>query len=217
VHNYICSPCDPIKCPDGYIHCAIDNNQKVGKSSGRISVNSKVPVDVCTSVSNFLIDRENLIQNKTDMMPSEWQVESQSDVVNKVDIYENRYIDIFRYYRNSLISETLYEVKSDQQKDHDGNFNDKVDILNKQKEMQLANLVCIKCSFVFPGTNAICPKCRHDHKYNLLGYDPYSKTASNHLETSPFISVGEPCLVNPNNEENVAKVLNHLKNSCNIP
>lgn len=39
VHSYICSPFDPINCPD--VHFAIDNNQKVGKSSGRISLNLK--------------------------------------------------------------------------------------------------------------------------------------------------------------------------------
>ncbi|CAG2207306.1 unnamed protein product [Mytilus edulis] len=172
VHSYICSPCDPINCPDGYVHCAIDNNQKVGKSSGRISVNSKVPVDVCTSVSNFQIDSENSIQNKTDLMPSEWQLENRTDVLNRVGVYENRYIDIFRCYRNRLIFETLNEIKSDQLKSVDGKVYDKIDILSRQAEMQLSNMVCINCSFVFPGTIDVCPKCKHDHKYNLLGYDP---------------------------------------------
>lgn len=77
--------------------------------------------------------------------------------------------------------------------------------------MQLSNMVCINCSFVFPGTIDVCPKCKHDHKYNLLGYDPYNKTVSKHLDTHPIVSDGEPCLVNPNNEKKSGPCFRPLK------
>ena len=63
VHDFICSPCEPIFCPEGHVDNAIDNNQKVGKTSGRIQENSKVPVDVCTSVSHIQINGDSDIQS----------------------------------------------------------------------------------------------------------------------------------------------------------
>ncbi|CAG2200699.1 unnamed protein product [Mytilus edulis] len=151
------------------------------------------------------------------MMPSEWLLENRTHVLNRVGVYVKGYIDIFRCYRNRLTSETLNEIKSDQLRSVDGKVYDKIDILSRQAEMQLSNMVFINCSFVFPGTIDVCPKCKHDHKYNLLGYDPNNKTVSKHLDTPPIVSVREPCLVNPNNENKVAHVLDHLKNSCQIP
>ncbi|CAC5390496.1 unnamed protein product [Mytilus coruscus] len=116
VHDYICADAEPITCPEGYVHCAIDNNQK------------------------------------------------------------------FASKRNGL------------------NNND-----------------CCQCNYVYSLGNRSCPNCNRDPKYNPLGYDPYKRTPSQHLEHPPTVIVGETCMVNPNNEEKVGIVLEHLREVCNIP
>ncbi|CAC5357945.1 waaF [Mytilus coruscus] len=78
VHNYICSPSEQVECPIGHVLCAIDNNQKLGKSSGRIMVGSKMPVDICISISNFQIS-ESTIQKDETLMPCEWQTNDFSE------------------------------------------------------------------------------------------------------------------------------------------
>ncbi|CAG2252283.1 unnamed protein product [Mytilus edulis] len=83
--------------------------------------------------------------------------------------------------------------------------------------MGLNNNVCCKCNYVYPLSNRNCPNCNHDPKYNPLGYDPYKRTPSQHLKHPPTVTVGEPCMVNPNNEEKIGIVLEHLREVCNIP
>ena len=46
----VTSPCPPISCPDGDIHNTVDNNQKVGRTSGCIKEGFKGPTSICTTM-----------------------------------------------------------------------------------------------------------------------------------------------------------------------
>ena len=220
VHDFICSPADPISCPEGYVHCAIDNNQKIGKSSGRISEGSKVPMDICTSVSNFLVNPNSSIQNSESLAPSAWQDISEdafSSIVLKVNEYEKGYQDVFRNYRNQYISEIITEVKNDQSKSIENEYQDHVDTSLRQYDMGANNHVCMQCNYVYSSLRqSRCPQCKRDPRYNPLGYDPYFRTPSKHVDP-PVVSVGEPCMVNPNNEERLKQVLCQLRDICITP
>ncbi|CAC5383120.1 unnamed protein product [Mytilus coruscus] len=127
VHNYICSPFEQVECPIGHVQCAIDNNQKLGISSGRIMVGSKMPVDICTSISNFQIS-ESTIQKDETLMPCEWQTNDFSELVDQVNAYELKYLDTFRSYRNNIITEYLAKPKLTKKVDICGAQYDKIDI-----------------------------------------------------------------------------------------
>ncbi|CAC5417346.1 unnamed protein product [Mytilus coruscus] len=216
VHNYICSPSEQVECPIGHVQCAIDNNQKLGKSSGRIMVGSKMPVDICISISNFQIS-ESTIQKDETLMPCEWLTNDFSELVDQVNAYELKYLDTFRSYRNNIITEYLAETKIDQKVDICGAQYDKIDIASKQNQMGFKNSVCTKCNFMYPSKDDKCAECKHDHKFYPLDFDPYRRTPSKHPPKPPVVTVGEPCMVNPCNEKNIRIVLDHIRNTCNIP
>ena len=52
VHNFITAARNPLQCPAGVdVHHAIDNNQKIGRHSGRISEGSSIPMSICLSLT----------------------------------------------------------------------------------------------------------------------------------------------------------------------
>ena len=54
---------DPLACPNGDVINVFDNNQKVGKHSGRIREGSTVPQSVCTAVTHIVPQPDTLLQN----------------------------------------------------------------------------------------------------------------------------------------------------------
>lgn len=83
--------------------------------------------------------------------------------------------------------------------------------------MGFDNQTCDRCNFVYPCGKTICPSCGHDPNCYPMGYDRYNKTPSQHLENVPKVVVGEPYMVNPNNESHASEVLDHMRMTCNIP
>lgn len=84
--------------------------------------------------------------------------------------------------------------------------------------MGASNHVCIQCNYVYStNRHSQCPQCKRDPKYNPIGYDPYFRTPSKHVDNPSIISVGEPCIVNPNNEDRLKQVLSQLRDTCITP
>ena len=53
-----------LKCPPGDENVAVDNEQRVGRSSGRIREGSSVRVDICTTMSFLSTDSTLNLQQK---------------------------------------------------------------------------------------------------------------------------------------------------------
>ena len=77
VQQFMSREADPSQCPPGDVQIAIDNEQKVGKTSGRKRLDSKVPVDICTSLSYIQPSEVTTLQNDEELKPEHWQERSQ--------------------------------------------------------------------------------------------------------------------------------------------
>ena len=215
VHGYTQEPAEPLQCPPGPVDTAIDNNQKVAKSSGHIREASKVPVEICTAVSHICCkqddhdDSEN-IQHNPDFKPSKWLKPPDARIVQLMDQAEEQSLQLFRQYRHTFIQSQL-EAEKQKSKDYNGRDFVDVSIIHQQQQN-----VCSQCSHVYPNSTEQCPNCRHDPSQYDSDYDPYHIVPSGHPQKKPVSNLGEPIMVNPNSETNVQKVYDELKRNCEI-
>ena len=61
------------------------------------------------------------------------------------------------------------------------------------------------------GSKAMCPVCKFDPDEYRSDFDVYYRTKTQHPEMPPQVTIGEPCMVNPNGKENVFKAIIHVK------
>jgi rubrerythrin len=218
VRNYIDAPCDPPPCPDGDVQNAIDNEQRVAKSSGSIKEASKVKVDICTTLSHIQPQSGTNVQTQEDLKPEKWQNRSnqevRKDIVEQINIVELAAVDKFRSYRSVFLSEVLNRVIKEQESNQTGHLQDYVDISLHQRANGSTNYVCSNCKFVYH--DGQCPSCNFNPDIYPRSYDVYARTESKHPRIPPIVSVGEPCIVNPNTEANVGKALKHVQHYCGV-
>ena len=215
VSQYIRGPIDPPTIPDGDIHIAVDNEQRVGKTSGRIREGSTIRLDICTTMSCIQSKESKGVQSKMELKPESWRTWDSSDdreaLIKKVEEEEDNAMRVFRQYRQHFIEEVIAEVDEELGSD----MQDHVDIAMAQAQRGHRNYVCSKCKFV-NADSGICANCKHDPNQYPLDYDVYHRTPSCHPEDPPRVMVAEPCLVNPNTKTNVKTVMQHVQEHCQL-
>ena len=112
VHNFITAARNPLQCPAGVdVHHAIDNNQKIGRHSGRISEGSSVPMSICTSVSHILPSIPSYLQYDAALKHSNWLGTGEiMDNLALVEELEGSLLNVFRSYRGAFFEEICQEV-----------------------------------------------------------------------------------------------------------
>lgn len=212
VDTYIKAPSEPPVLPrEGDLHIAVDNEQRVGKSSGRIREGSSICVDICTTMLCLQTAEKTHLQENELLKPEVWRKRGESEdkqkVMDDVELQEQKYVRIFRQYRQDFITEVLQDVSPD--KDH-------VDIaIQQHRESGGVTYVCNKCNNVNADDN-ICARCSHDPNQPDTDYDPYHRTKSKHPSAAPTIQIGEPAMVNPCSKAAMKTVFEHVKEHTNV-
>ena len=213
VQTYINAPSDPPKIPDSDVHLAVDNEQRVGRSTGRIREGSSIRLDICTTMSCLQPHENKNLQQKDELKPAVWRKRDADDLkaaIADVEGEEEKAMKTFRQYRQNLVAEIINDVNSE----IDGNMKDHIDTAVLQKEKGLDNYVCCKCRFVSTNTDP-CPKCKYDPNQHPSDHDIYHRTPSQHPKHPPRVIIAEPCMVNPNTKVNVQTVLEHVREQSN--
>ena len=176
-------------------------------------VDSKVPVDICTTLSYIQPTEVTLLQYDESLKPEKWQkrdADTITELVRDMKSEEMSSKEEFRHYRESYIDEIIDRVLLEQ-----GDAGtDYVDTAVTQKRLMHQNYVCRNCRFVYPvegNKKKKCSNCDYDPLQHPVGFDVYRQTESCHPSDPPKVKVGEPYMVNPNTLENVKQVLDHVK------
>ena len=217
IHKFLLSPAPPLTCPFVDVHNTFDNNQKVGKHSGRIYEGSKVPVSVCTTVGHITTPYESFMQFDDSLHPKLWLNTMPLDAILKeVERLEALYKYEFRMYRGGYINEVIQHVIQETKSSEIGDY---VDVMLKNEQFD----VCVQCCHVYPKecsasllSDKICPKCSYNASHYELSYDPYFRTPHRHADGFSTMHIGEPLMENPNSYKSVRKVVNHIRNLCDV-
>lgn len=204
----VTSPSPPIQCPIGDVHNTIDNNQKVGRTSGRIKEGSKVPTSICTTMCHIVPQPSTSFQHIEHLMPKYWLDMTQMEkTLEEVENLEKIALNEFRNYRGNYIQEIISEVVNEQSQVESRFIFDYIDtaVANKGNVY-----TCSKCGETYQKSQTCCPSCKNNPDNHDQGYDPYHRTESKHSSEKPHVHIGEPCMVNPNSLETVKKVIEHV-------
>ena len=194
VSNVATKPRDKLICPIGDVINVFDNNQKVGKHSGRIREGSSVPQSVCTAVTHIVPHPVTRLQSDPSLHPSHYLSKSDiKDVLHRVGKSEQKHIDFFRKYRGQYIEEKLREVLAEQS-DTLGHYSDYVDLAVVNGA---GKVVCSSCKSVSSNANVSCTNCKANPNDHELDHDPYYRTSSLNRNVLPDIVIGESCMENP--------------------
>ena len=142
----VTSPCPPIPCPDGDVHNAVDNNQKVGGTSGHIKEGSKAPTSICTTMCHIALQPTTALQEDDLLIPLKWlDVTKVEEVLVTVETLENSAITEFRKYRSSYINDKISVVFNDQFEIEDACVSDYADtaITNVARHVKRTEMMVI--------------------------------------------------------------------------
>ena len=115
INKVITAPCPPNEYPRNDVENTINNNQKVGKHSGRIKEGSKVPISICTTVGHIVPKPETNLQNDESLMPKNWlDAEPLVETMKKVETSKQECLKEFRLYRGAFIKGGLKKVEEEQ-------------------------------------------------------------------------------------------------------
>ena len=115
VSNLICEPVPPLDCPKEDQFITIDNNQKIGMHSGRIREGSKVPLSICTSMCQIVLQSKTFLQHDNSFNPSNWHSQySKSELMKRADKLEKDCITEFQRYRGQFIEEIIVSLIEEQ-------------------------------------------------------------------------------------------------------
>lgn len=208
VSNIATTEREPSVCPTGDVINVFDNNQKVGKHSGRIREGSSVPQSVCTAVTHIVPKPDTFLQNDISLHPSRYlKKDTIGDILEKVSHSEKIATEYFRQYRGTYINEKITEVFNEQSANEFGHPYDYVDMAVSSGA---SKVVCHSCKWVSSDPNDNCPNCKENPNTHDLDYDPYYKTKSMNRNELPNIFIGEPCMVNPSSIAAVQEVVEHI-------
>ena len=213
VQSFINKSAEAPKIPDGDVHMAIDNEQRVGKSSGRIRAGSNIRLDICTTMSCLQPSENGNLQRKEHLKPEMWRKRESEDLqtlLKELSVEEEKCLKTFRRYRQDFIQDVIMEVENELDADH----RDHIDISLVQKERGLDNYVCCKCRFITVDPGTVCQKCGHDPNRHPLDHDVYHRSSSKHPENPPRMMIADPCMVNQNTKDNVRTVMEHVQHHC---
>ena len=125
LHDIVTAKTNPVECPSGDSHNAIDNNQKVGICIWKIREGSTVPLSICTTLGHLFPQPPTYYQNDQNLMPKNWlNTNPLSEIREKVDLLEKKSTEGFRNYRGQYIEEII-AIVSDEVND---NLRDCVDV-----------------------------------------------------------------------------------------
>ena len=204
----VTSPCKPIPCPSRDVHNTIDNNQKVGRTSGRIKEGSKVPTSIYTTMCHIAPKPTTTFQEVDLLMSLKWlDMTKLEEILVKVETLEHSAITEFHKYRGSCTNETISVVVNEQFETGDACVSDYVDTAIANKGIVYT---CSKCVNTYEKTQTCCPSCKNDPNNHDHGYDPYFRTESKHFSQRPLAHIGEPCMVNPDSIATVREVIEYV-------
>ena len=141
--------------PNGDVHNTIDNNQKVGRTSGRIKEGSKVPTSIFTTMCHIAPQPITAFQKVDFLMPLKWlDMTKLEEILVKVEVLEHSAITEFRKYRGSYINETISVVVNEQFETGDACVSDYVDTAIANKGIVYT---CSKCGNTSENTQTCFP------------------------------------------------------------
>ena len=179
----VTSPCPPIPCPDGDVHNAVDNNQKVSGTSGHIKEGSMAPTSICTTMCHIALQPTAAFQEDDLLMPLKWlDVTKVEEVLVTVEILENSAITEFRKYRSSYINDMISVVVNEQFETGDACVSDHADTAITNKGIVYT---CSKCGNTDEKTRTCCPSCKNDRDDRDHGYNPYFLAKLKHPSQRP--------------------------------
>lgn len=177
-----------------------DNEQKVGKHSGRIREKSKQPLSIITTVGVI----ETKPEEKTQFDAVYRQPTNYAESMVRINDLEKVYRDIMGNYRSQFLAEMISAVVEEQKFDAQGT--DYVD-----KTLHFNNtFICPVCHHVDNNFFETCSSCAFNTSFYDHGYDKYFRTPAQHIGV-PVINNAEPVLVNPASIENVKTVLESIE------
>ncbi len=107
IHDVLDEEVPRPECPPGDCRVTFDNNQKVGRSSGRLKEGGSVPLSVCTSLSYITPVPHTELQTKAELKPSVWSTGISEEVLSKVSEEEEKFVRMFSLYKHEFIGETI--------------------------------------------------------------------------------------------------------------
>ena len=114
VSQFVSQQRPPAECPPADFHVAIDNNQKVSKSSGRIREGSTVPVGICTAVSFIKPGFDTHLMADENLKPEKWMQAPNADTLESIRNQEAHDTEFFSVQRENFISNELSTVVEEQ-------------------------------------------------------------------------------------------------------
>lgn len=209
VVELLTKPSPPLIMPKNCdITVTFDNEQKVGRHSGRLREGSKQPTSIITTVATIKTNPHSTVQ--FDFQPFKTTTTTM-ELIDKVNRQEDIYRDQMRQYRASFMEEILKDVVQDQFiEEVTDDVKDFVDIAVSNSN----SFVC-KCKYIgiFFTT---CPSCGNNSSFHPLNFDRYSRTNSCHLIEKPDVKHAEPYPKNPASFENVREVLKRINDEAII-
>ena len=205
INEILNSPSPPLTitgCND--IAVTFDNEQKVGRHSGRIREGSKQSISIITTVAVI----EPRPTSQYQFLPYKRIDLDSAAIIKSVNSMESQYLETMRIYRHKFVDEII-NVVYDEQIQNDVDFIiDAVDIAT----MNEGSYVC-SCGHLEDSLFEVCSKCGINTSFFDHGYDKYFRSMSMHSST-PAVSNADPILVNPIGIESVTKVLQEIKHQA---
>ena len=113
--NYIKPKAPVVKCPAGDV--AIENEQRVGRSSGRIRKGASIRVVICTTMSFINTEQTTNLQQQKELAPKEWQKRddgTMKKLLSDIETAEQSSMGMeFRKYRTKYINEIIQRISGE--------------------------------------------------------------------------------------------------------
>ena len=152
-----------------------DNEQKVGRHSGRIREGSKQAISIITTVGIIEVNPQSRLQFR-DAVRTEIDY---SLILSKVKDVEKVYHDHFRKYRYNITNEILQDVVDEQfwSLTLGDALNDYIDIAIDTP----GAYICPSCRNADQSIFSTCSNCNFQMDFFDHGYDKYHRTESHHI------------------------------------
>lgn len=166
VNEILNYPSDPLTIQaSNDIAITFDNEQKVGKHSGRIREGSKQSVSIITTVAVIQpspLTSHQLISFKRKDLDF-------SETIKRVEIMEQKYLNLMCIYRHNFVKEMICDVYKEQFQNEDNFVIDSVDLSVMNEGQFVDNLYVDRSKLFFE----ICPTCNFNTSFFPHGFDKY--------------------------------------------
>ena len=191
VNEILKSPTPPLNITGkNDIVVTFDNEQKVGRHSGRIREGSLQSISIITTVAVI----ETKPPTQYQFLPYRRNDFDSVATITSVNSLEARFLEIMRLYRHRFVEEIIGSVFDEQ-------FQNDTDFVIDAVDVAVMNEGKYVCS---------CGHMEDNTSFFQHGFDKYFRTASMHT-LSPTIKNADPILVNPTGFENCTEVLSQIR------